>query len=151
MVDEIAFAKLVFDELVGGAGVRHAQQGLGEHHQRQALLGRECEFAQHVFDAAKPVIARADGIDQAGGGMVDPRVLFGAQASGFQQCRRDRTIVRRVGRTERRKGCGSRRHGYSRSKPIMPPVVAELKFLAGCRPSTSETKYGGLGTAKSPR
>ena len=56
VVDEVAFAELVLDEAVGGAGVGHAQQRLRQHHQRQALLGRERELAQHVLDAAERVV-----------------------------------------------------------------------------------------------
>src|SRR5216683_879928 len=51
-----ALAESVLDELIGGAGVRHPQQRLRQHHQRQALLGRERELAQHVLDAAKPIV-----------------------------------------------------------------------------------------------
>ena len=65
-MDEIALAELVLDELVGGARVRHAQQRLGQHHQCEALLGRERELPQHVLDPAKPVVALADRLDQRG-------------------------------------------------------------------------------------
>ena len=116
VMDEVALAELVLDELVGGAGVRHAQQRFRQHHQRQALLGGEREFAQHVLDAAEPVVAGANGIDQARRGAVDPRVLFRAQAGGFEQPGRHRAIVRRVGRRERRKGGGIGFHGMPRRK-----------------------------------
>ena len=76
VVDEVALAELVLDEAVGGAGIRHAQQRFGQHHQRQALLGGEREFAQHVLDAAKPVVVGADGFDQPGRGAVDPRLVL---------------------------------------------------------------------------
>ena len=98
MVHEIALAELVLDELVGGAGVRHAQQGFRQHHQRQALLGGERELAQHVLDAAEPVVAGANGVDQARRGAVDPLVLRRAQAGGFEKPGRHGAIVRRVGR-----------------------------------------------------
>ena len=37
-VRPVAGGELVLDQPVGGRGVRHAQQRLGQHHQRQALL-----------------------------------------------------------------------------------------------------------------
>ena len=40
VMDEIALAELVLDELVGGAGVRNPQQRFRQHHQCQPLLGR---------------------------------------------------------------------------------------------------------------
>ena len=84
VVDEVALAELVLDELVGGAGVGHAQQGFREHHQRQALLGRERELAQHVLDAAEPVVIGANGLDQARRGAVDPLFLRGARSRRFR-------------------------------------------------------------------
>jgi hypothetical protein len=48
---EIALAQLVLDELVGGGGIRHPQQGLGQHHEGQALLGGERVFPQHLLHA----------------------------------------------------------------------------------------------------
>ena len=110
-MDEVALAELVLDELVGGAAIRHAQQGFGEHHQRQALLGGQREFAQHVLDAAQSVVTAANGGDQACRGAVDPRVLFRAQSGGFEQARRHETIVGRVARPEGRKMSGIGVHG----------------------------------------
>ena len=81
MVDEVALAELVLDELVGGAGVRHAQQRFGQHHQRQAFLGREREFAQHVLDAAERIVIGADGLDQPRRGAIDARFLRRARAA----------------------------------------------------------------------
>ena len=68
---EVALAELVLDELVGGAGIRHPQQGFRQHHQREALLGGKRKLAQHVLDAAEPVVGGADGLDQARRGAVD--------------------------------------------------------------------------------
>ena len=103
VVHEVALAELVLDELVGGAGVRHAQQGFGQHHQRQAFFGGEREFAKHVLDAAEAVVIGANGLDQTRGGAVDPRILLPAHVSGFQKAWRDNAVVRRVRRPERRK------------------------------------------------
>jgi hypothetical protein len=104
VVDEVALAELVLDELVGGAAVRHAQRRLRQHHQRQPLLGGEREFAKHVLDAAEPVVMGADGADQARRGAVDPRVPFRAQPCRCEKPRRHGAIVRRVGRLEGWKG-----------------------------------------------
>ncbi len=78
VVDEIALAELVLDELVGGAGIRHAQQRLRQHHQRQTFFGRQRELAQHVLDAAEWIVVGADGLDQPRRRTVDPRFLFRA-------------------------------------------------------------------------
>ena len=40
VMGEVALAELVLDQPVGGGGVGHAQQRLGQHHQRKAFLGR---------------------------------------------------------------------------------------------------------------
>ncbi len=85
MVHEIAFAELVLDEPVGGAGVGYAQQRFGEHHQREAFFGGKREFAQHVLDAAETVVTGANGIDQARRGTVDPRLLLRAQVEPLQE------------------------------------------------------------------
>ena len=87
-------------------GVRYAQQGFRQHHQRQALLGGEREFAQHVLDAAEPVVIGPDGADQPRRGAVDPRVLLRAQTGGGEQPGRDGAVVGGVGGFERRKEWG---------------------------------------------
>ena len=51
-VQPAAGGKLVFDQAVGGGGIGHAQQRLGQHHQRQTLFGRERIGMQELFDAA---------------------------------------------------------------------------------------------------
>ena len=89
VMDKIALAELVLDELVGGAGIRHAQQRFGEHHQRQAFLGGERELAKHVLDAAEPVVIGPDRADQARRRAVDPRLLLCAQPGGGEQPGRD--------------------------------------------------------------
>ena len=79
MVDEVAFAELVLDELVGGAGVGHPEQRLRQHHQREALLGRERELAQHVLDAAERVVIGSDRLDQPRRDAVDALLLLGRE------------------------------------------------------------------------
>ena len=57
---------LVFDQCVDGGGVRHAQQRLGQAHQRHAFLGREAVFGQEDFHQPG-VRGLADLFDQGGG------------------------------------------------------------------------------------
>ncbi len=108
VMDEVAFAELVLDELVGGAGIGHAQQRFRQHHQRQPLLGREREFAQHVLDAAERIVIGPDRLDQAGRDAVDPLLLLGVEPCGRKQTFRDDAIIRGVRCSEWRRG---RRHG----------------------------------------
>ena len=67
-VEPAAGGELVLDQPVGGRGVGHAQQRLGQHHQRQAFFGRERIGVQKIVDAAKTAetAARfgADRLDQ---------------------------------------------------------------------------------------
>ncbi|MGY4348627.1 hypothetical protein ACVWXM_005094 [Bradyrhizobium sp. GM7.3] len=110
VVDEVALAELVLDELVGGARVRHAQQGLGQHHQGQPFLGRERKFPQHILDSTKPVVALADGFDQPRRGAIDPRLLRRAEMHRWQKARGDIGVIGRVGGGEGRRNV---RHGVS--------------------------------------
>ena len=50
----VAGRELVANERVAGGGVGNAQQGLGEAHQRHALLARERIFVDEALDAARP-------------------------------------------------------------------------------------------------
>ena len=99
-MDEVALAELVLDELVGGAGVRNPQQRFRQHHQRQPFLGRQREFAQHVFDAAERIVIGADGFDQPRRGAIDARFLRRIQPRGREQAGGHRAIIGRVGRAE---------------------------------------------------
>ena len=99
---EVALAELVLDELVGGAGVRHAQQRFGQHHQREAFLGRQRELAQHVLDAAERIVIGSDGLDQARRRAVDPRLRARCPVGAAEQPGSDGSIIGRVGRAERR-------------------------------------------------
>ncbi len=73
--------ELVLDQPVGGRGVGHAQQRLGQHHQRQALLGRERIGVQKILDPAEPAGLGADRLDQC---------LARARRCGFPPRRRAR-------------------------------------------------------------
>ena len=95
-MDEVALAELVLDELVGGAGIGHAQQRLRQHHQRQTLLGRERELAQHVLDPAERIVIGADRLDQACRDAVDLMLLLGIEPCRGKQTFRDDAIIRGV-------------------------------------------------------
>ena len=60
----VAGRKLVLDQPVGGRGIGHAQQRLGQHHQGEALLGGERIFAQEVLDPAEPAALGPDRLDE---------------------------------------------------------------------------------------
>ena len=80
-VEPAAGGELVFDQAVGGHGVGHAQQRLGEHHERQPFFGRQRIGVQKILDAAEPACLGADrldqracaGVDAAFGGMIARR------------------------------------------------------------------------------
>ncbi len=94
VVDEIALAELVLDEAVGGTGIRHAEQRLRQHHQRQPLPGRQRELAQHVLDPAERVVIGADRLDQprrrAGRSAVPARARAGRRPKAPPQWRHRR-------------------------------------------------------------
>ena len=94
----VAGGELVLDQPVGGRGVRHAQQRLGQHHQRQALLGRERIGVQEILDAAEPAGMGADRLDQPPGAGIDARLGGRAARRRGQQRRRQRLVRRRIGR-----------------------------------------------------
>ena len=104
VMDEVALAELVLDELVGGAGVRHPQQRFRQHHQRQPFLGRQRELAQHVLDAAERIVIGPDRLDQPGRRAIDALFLRRIQPYGPEQADGHGTIVGRVGRAEGRRG-----------------------------------------------
>jgi hypothetical protein len=70
----VAGFQLVLDQAVGGVGVGHPQQRLGQHHQRQAFLGGERISVQEILDSAEPADARADRLNQPRGALIDARL-----------------------------------------------------------------------------
>ena len=52
MLLPVAGHDLVADQLVGGVGIRDAQQGFGEAHEHHAFLGGQVVLAQEFLDAA---------------------------------------------------------------------------------------------------
>ncbi len=92
-----AGGELVLDQPVGGRGVGHAQQRLGQHHERQALLGRERIGVQKFLDAAEPAGLGADGFDQFFGAGIDAG--FGRGVAGGIRKQTRRQAPRRAART----------------------------------------------------
>ena len=123
----VAGRELVLDQAVGGGGVGHAQQRLGQHHQGEALLGGERIGMQEILDAAEPAGPAADAFDQPGGTGVDPRFGRGRPRRLSQECGRDRLVRRRIGRDNGRLGTVG---GYRRSSeaPIRPARGSAGKF-----------------------
>ena len=121
-MDEIALPELVLDELVGGAGVGHAQQRFRQHHQRQTFLGRQRELPQHVFHPAEPVIIGADGFDQPRCGAIDTRLLRAIQPRALKQAAGHGAIVACVGGAEGRSLWWLDRHGILSIEASLPPV-----------------------------
>ncbi len=72
-VEPTAGGKLVLDQPVGGGGIGHAQKRFRQHHQRQALLGRERIGVEKILDAAEAAGPGPDRLDEASGARVDPR------------------------------------------------------------------------------
>ncbi len=93
-----AGGELVLDQPIGGRGVGHAQQRLGQHHERQPLLGRQRIGVQKLLDAAEPAGLGADGFDQSLRAGIDAAIRGSATTRVGKQTRRQ--LV--VGRCERR-------------------------------------------------
>ena len=98
----VAGGELVLDQPVGGGGVRHAQQRLGQHHQREALLGRQRIGVQEILDAAEPAGAARGWPRSAGSRRVDARSAAAERAAAASRPARDLLVGRRVGRAKRR-------------------------------------------------
>ena len=69
MTRPIALADLVGDQGVERFGIRRAQIGLGEAHQRDAFIGIQAVFGQQAFHHAGRMIA-ANGLDHVDGGRL---------------------------------------------------------------------------------
>ncbi|MCY1505447.1 hypothetical protein D9M68_396640 [compost metagenome] len=64
-------AQLIADQRVGGGGVRHAQQGLGEAHQHQPFLGVEAVLAKKGVEGIDGIVPAAHLFDQGAGVAAD--------------------------------------------------------------------------------
>ena len=97
-VEPAAGGELIFDQPVGGCGIGHAQQRLGEDHQSEALLGRERIGVQEILDAAEAAGSGANRLDEAARAGIDA-----ALGCSVEPCADQKTggqIL--VGRRERR-------------------------------------------------
>jgi len=103
-VKPAAGGELVLDQPVGGGGVGHAQQRLGEHHQGQAFLGGKRVGVEKVLDAAEAAEAAgpgADRLDQRPRAYVDAPLGGGIAAGIGEERRRQRLVGRRERSAER--------------------------------------------------
>ena len=108
VMGEVALPELVLDEPVGGGGVRHPQQRLGQHHQRQPLAGGERVFTQHFLDAAEAAAGRPDRLDEIARPRIDARFARRCEPRAGQEPRRDRRVVLGIRRIEGRRLGGVR-------------------------------------------
>ena len=92
-VEPAAGGKLVLDQPVRRRGIRHAQQRLGQHHERQPFAGGERVGVEKILDAAEPGRFGADRFDQFFRACVDP-VFGGAVAAGIGKKDRCQFLVR---------------------------------------------------------
>ena len=92
----VAGAELVLDQPVLRRRVGHAQQRLGERHQRQPLLGGEAVFVHEVLEPADAAARLADALDVAA-----RRARHDARLGGG--------VLRRLGKQARHQGLVGRR------------------------------------------
>ena len=81
-VKPAAGGELVLDQPVRRRRIGHAKERLGQHHQRQPLLGRQRIGVQKIFDAAESGRLAPDRLDQAPRPRIDA-ALRGAIARGL--------------------------------------------------------------------
>ena len=97
MLAPIRRGDLVLDQRVHGFGVRHAQQCLGQAHQRDALFGGKTAFGQKDLHQAGPHIG-ADSTDKIGPTRDDPRTVAVRQRRVGNQPRQERAFwLKRAG------------------------------------------------------
>ena len=121
-VEPAAGGELVLDQPVGGRGVGHAQQRLGQHHERQPFLGRQRIGVQKILDAAETAGLGADGFDQSrwrahrcGASAARSR------AASASRTRRKSVVRRRERRVKRRQPGQGRVHGGNLPCPRASP------------------------------
>ena len=86
---------LVADQVVHGLGVGHAQQRLGQAHQRHAFLRRQAVFGQEHFHQL-PVGRRPDGANQPGGAGGNLGALRLGKPGGGDEVRQCRVLVGQI-------------------------------------------------------
>ncbi len=97
MAIPIARADLVADQPVGGFGVGHAQQRLGQAHQRHALFGRERIFLGEGVHAAAPCALAADAAGEFAGQGLRRLGFGGGEFRLGDPFGRDGVLVREIG------------------------------------------------------
>ena len=111
-IEPAAGGELVFDQAVGGCCVRHAQQRLGQHHQRKPLFGRQRVGVQKIFNAAKPAGFGADRLNKRAGADVDAALSISVSFGVREKAGRQFLVGRREQRPKQRHfGSGGRHRG----------------------------------------
>ena len=142
------------------AGIRHAQQRFGQHHEGEALAGRERVFVEEILDIA-------DAGDAAGGAGADRRRPAGRRGdrcaprhrayngAAVEEFGRELLVRRRIGRAEQ-DSTGHLRRGIVRvhrrhSRPaayIGVPRASSCPLLPACAsspPAFARPRGGGGG------
>ena len=113
-VEPAAGGELVLDQAVGGRRIGHAQQRLGQHHQREPLLGRQRIGVEKILDAAEAAGLGADRLDQAPRPRVNTALRGGRSRAAL--ARRPAANPRPAARRRRgRRGRSMRGHSSSHS------------------------------------
>ncbi len=100
-VEPAAGGELVFDQAVCGRGVGHAKERLGQHHERQPLLGRQRISVQKIFDAAEAGCSAPDGLDKPPRAAIDAALRGAVAASAGEEACRHVLVGRRKPSLER--------------------------------------------------
>ena len=117
-VEPAAGGELIFDQPVGGSGIGHAQQRLGEDHQSEALLGRERIGVQEILDAAEAAGSGANRLDEAARAGIDAALGCSVEPGADQKPGRQILVGRRERRVEREKPKSSITHRSARISAV---------------------------------
>ena len=104
----VVWGDLVLDQLVNGFRVGHTQQGLGQAHQGDALLGRQPVFAQELLHQAG-IGMIPDLTDQIGGPRRNGRARRHVHRRGRDEALHRRGLIFQIGLTQ--VGAEGIRHG----------------------------------------
>ncbi|MCY1411115.1 hypothetical protein D9M71_264970 [compost metagenome] len=88
--------QLVADQRIGGRRVGHPQQGFGQAHQHQALVGIEAVLTQERVEGIDGVVPGAHGFDQCAGVAADSLDAIGTGIGELQQLGQVGFLVDRV-------------------------------------------------------
>ena len=149
MVGPVAAAELVLDQAVLGRRVGDAEERLGEHHQRQALAGRQAELAEEILEPADDARLPADRGDETGRAAVDRRFGLVRKAQVAADPPEERRVVLRIGGVESRK---RRFRGHGASLPRFPCGARRLAFRSpdpSARLRASKAESGTMAIVRS--